>query len=292
MYIIPLILFLCTELRAEPPETQNTSTTPYNMPLDLWTLYEASHDKEIDVKMQDFSQTMMGLPYVLNNIGEGVPPDADPIYQFENYDCLSFVETILALSLSQNADEIDLILKGLRYNGEVDYKNRNHFMISQWIPNAIEKGYLKDITKDLGEVQTITKTITTRNWSRWRGRHAFHFTNEEYPSGDYLLEVLTLDTARQVIDKIPTGSLIIVVRENRYYNPIWITHLGFVVRETVRDTTYTKIRHATVMGNVVKENHLPWYLNYLLQFDKWPIEGILILQPQKTFKNQVDGLSE
>ena len=292
MYIISLILFLCTEVRAEPPETQNTSTTPYNMPLDLWTLYEASHDKEIDVKMQDFSQTMMGLPYVLNNIGEGTLPDADPIYQFENYDCLSFVETILALSLSRNADEIDLILKDLRYDGDVDYKNRNHFMISQWIPNAIEKGYLKDITKDLGEVQTITKTITIRNWSRWRGRHAFHFTNEEYPTGEYLLEVLTLDTARQVIDKIPTGSIIIVVRENRYYNPIWITHLGFVVRETVRDTTYTKIRHATVMGNIVKENHLPWYLNYLLQFDKWPIEGILVLQPQKIFPNQVDGISE
>ena len=38
------------------------------------------------------------------------------------------------------------------------------------------------------------------------------------------------------------------------------------------------------MGNIVKENHLPWYLNYLLQFDKWPIEGILILQPQKYSK--------
>ena len=70
-----------------------------------------------------------------------------PYINLKNYDCLSFVETILALSLSRNADEIDLILKGLRYDGDVDYKNRNHFMISQWIPNAIEKGYLKDITK-------------------------------------------------------------------------------------------------------------------------------------------------
>ena len=50
------------------PETQNTSTTPYNMPLDLWTLYEASHDK-IDVKM-GLQSNHDGTPYVLNNIGE------------------------------------------------------------------------------------------------------------------------------------------------------------------------------------------------------------------------------
>ncbi len=68
MYIISLILFLCTKLRAEPPETQNTSVVPYNMTLDLWMLYETSHDKEIDVKMQDFSKTMIGLHYFLNNI--------------------------------------------------------------------------------------------------------------------------------------------------------------------------------------------------------------------------------
>ena len=96
----------------------------------------------------------------------------------------------------------------------------------------------------MGEVQTITKTITTRNWSRWRGRHAFHFTNEEYPTGDYLLEVLTLDTARQVIDKIPTGSIIIVVRKTDITTPfgsrIWV-----LLYENSTGYNIYKIRHAT-----------------------------------------------
>ena len=279
MIVICFILLLIYDVSAEPPSA-NESSYPYDMPEELWLLYEQSSDLMMEEKIIVFSQTMMGLPYVLNGIGEGVPPDSDPMFRFDNYDCLSFVETILALSMSKQTEDIEIIVKDLRYHGDITYTNRNHFMISQWIPNAIEKGYLKDITKELGEVHITTKSITTKNWSRWRGRHAFHLTNEEYPTGDYLLETLTLDTARQVMDDIPTGSIIIVVRENRDYNPIWITHLGFVVRETVHQKTYTKIRHATIMGNIVKENHLRWYLNYLLQFDKWPIEGILVLEPQ------------
>ena len=278
MLLIGLIFF-CSDVLAEPPQ-EPQAVYPYDMPEELWLLYEQSSDLMMEEKIIVFSKTMMGLPYVLNGIGEGIPPDTDPMLRFDSYDCLSFVETVLALSMSDETDEIETILKDLRYHGDISYKNRNHFMISQWLPNAIEKGYVKDITKELGEVHTITKKITTRNWSRWRGRHAFHLTNEEYPTGDYLLEVMTLDTARQVMDLIPTSSILIVVRENRYYNPIWITHLGFVIHENVHQNTYTKIRHATIMGNKVKENHLPWYLNYLLQFDKWPIEGVLILQPQ------------
>ena len=279
MFIIYLILLLQFQVYADPPKEPELSH-PYDMPENLWELYEQSSDLLLEEKILVFSKTMLGLPYVRNGVGEGVPPDSDPLFLFNGYDCLSFVETILALSMSEQADQIETIVKDLRYHGDINYKNRNHFMISQWIPNAIEKGYLKDITRELGEVHIITKSITIRNWSHWRGRHAFHLTPEEYPTGDYLLEVLTLDTARQVMDLIPTGSIIIIVREHRYYNPIWITHLGFVVREKVHQQTYTKIRHATVMGNIVKENHLPWYLNYLLQFDTWPIEGILVLQPQ------------
>ena len=30
------------------------------------------------------------------------------------------------------------------------------------------------------------RKLQRENWSRWRGRHAFHLTNEEYPTGDYL----------------------------------------------------------------------------------------------------------
>ena len=188
-----LFLFMQQHVSAEPLPMDGTELlTPYNMPENLWATYEQSENVPLEEKMNRLSQTMMGLPYVLNGIGEGVYPDKDPIFRFDNYDCLSFVEVVLAMSLSANSDEIEKILTDLRYHGDIDYKNRNHFMISQWLPNAIEKGYLKDITKDLGEVKAIHKSISLRNWSKWRGRHAFHLEPEEYPIGDYFLEVLKL----------------------------------------------------------------------------------------------------
>ena len=44
--------------------------------------------------------------------------------------------------------------------------------------------------------------------------------------------VLSLDAAFKAIPEIPEGALLVVVRQNNPYNPVWITHLGFVVRHS------------------------------------------------------------
>jgi hypothetical protein len=57
-----------------------------------------------------------------------------------------------------------------------------------------------------------------------------------------------------------------------------ITHLGFVVRYSDTDI---RIRHATKMaGGTVKDNYLIWYLDYIRYYDRWPVEGVIILEPQ------------
>ena len=80
------------------------------------------------------------------------------------------------------------------------------------------------------------------------------------------------------IPDIPEGALILVVRQNNPYNPVWISHLGFVVRYSESDV---RIRHATKLaGGIVKEHYLKWYFEHLRQYRR-PIEGILVLMPQE-----------
>ena len=159
--------------------------------------------------------------------------------RYDAFDCLTFVEEAISLSLGRTPTVVDQIRKDLRYgDGPISYENRNHFMVSQWIPNAIEKGYFKDITHTLGETHVVSKKITRRTWERWRGRHHFFFTPDQFPVGTYRMGVLSLDAAFNAIPNIPEGALVVVVRQNNPYNPVWITHLGlwFVIQRQMYES--------------------------------------------------------
>ena len=238
-----------------------------------------SWGKPIGERMKQVTEPFLGKPYILNGIGELAAPDPDPIVRYDGFDCLTFVEEALALVLGNTPEEMDSIRKELRYgDGSVSYDNRNHFMVSQWIPNAIEKGYLVDITPTLGETHVVSKTITARTWERWKGRRHFFLELQQFPVGTYHLGVLSLDEAFSAIPELPEGALLIVVRQNNPFNPVWITHLGFVVRHSDTDV---RIRHATTMsGGVVKEHYLKWYFEHIRLYLA-PMEGILVLMPQE-----------
>ena len=275
-----IYLFLLKTLFAASPDTSYADRSLEETLFLLQEQKEKHKDASIGIQMKELSSIFLGAEYIVDANGEEKEPDLDPLVRYDAFDCLTFVEEVLALSLASSKEEVSEIRKELRYSGkEIDYANRNHFMISQWLPNAIEKGYLKDITHEIGETHFVSKEITRQIWSRWRGRWKYPFALSQYPTGIYSFGVLSLDSAISNIESIPDGALIVVLRQNHSYNPIMITHLGFVVRHSEKDV---RIRHATKMsGGMVKDHYLSWYLDYIRYFDKWPVEGVLVLAPQK-----------
>lgn len=253
------------------------------VPESVWQQQRDSRGRPIGQRMRQSTEPLLGLPYILNGIGELQEPDQDPFVRYDGFDCLTFTEEAMALALANDPESLDRIRLDLRYHDvQHVYRTRNHFMISQWIPNAVQKGYLKDITHTLGETHVVTKDITRHTWERWRGRHAFEFSPSDFPVGTYRLGVLSLDAALQAVPDIPEGALILIVRQNNPYNPVWISHLGFVVRYSESDV---RIRHATKLaGGIVKEHYLKWYFEHLRQYRR-PIEGILVLMPQEQTEN-------
>ena len=268
------IFWFITWINAEEDVAQDITEVPKQVLLDQ----KDAVGETIGVRMKMVTESLLGHDYILNGIGENTLPDTDPLVRYDGFDCLTFVEEALALSLSTTEEARHWIRKDLRYGkGKITYKNRNHFMISQWIPNAIEQGYLKDITHTVGETHLVSKTITHRTWERWKGRRHFHIPPSKFPVGTYQLGVLSLDAAIQAIPYIPEGALVVVMRQNNPYNPVWITHLGFVVRYSDKDV---RIRHATKMaGGTVKEHYLKWYFEHI-RLHLAPMEGILVLMPQ------------
>lgn len=246
------------------------------LPSEVLQAARAAAGLSLPERMERVSAVLMGRPYVNDPMGEGVAPDADPIARYDAFDCLTFAEEVLALSMSPDPAHAADVRRALRYDdGEVAYAKRRHFMELQWIPAVVRDGWLIDSTASYGEVIHLEKQVDAALWRGWAPRSRFPLSDEELPQGTMALDVLPLETAIQVVDDIRPGSLILTVRTDKPGVPIWTTHVGFVV-PTERGL---RLRHATKLGSGgTREQDLRWYLEHIRSY-RWKVAGIAILEP-------------
>jgi|GEM_PF-282844 len=247
---------------------------------------KAVHDhrnKPIGARVTAISEAMMGTPYLNDATGEGTAPDFDPPARYDAFDCLTFVEEVLALSIAADERGAAAIRNSLRYgHGQPHtYEDRQHFMLQQWVPGAIEAGWVKDITAELGETRLMEKTVTLRNWQWWKGRKSFLLPDSLLPVGAFRLPVLTPGTAWDIAPEIPDGAIVLTVRESKDHVPIIVTHLGFKVSSAHPDKPF--FRHATKMGKRprVRNDWLRWYVEHNRWYHWWPVAGFTVLMPQE-----------
>jgi hypothetical protein len=48
---------------------------------------------------------VVGAPYLLSPLGEGAGPDPDPRFRLDAFDCMTFVETAVALGSASSLEE-------------------------------------------------------------------------------------------------------------------------------------------------------------------------------------------
>lgn len=237
---------------------------------------EAARGLPLPERMKAVSDPLLGLPYVLDPHGEGAGPDLDPPVRYDAWDCLTFVEEVLALSLSGDPAHAAEVRGALRYDGPLRYPARHHFMELQWIPSAVDEGWLVDATASYGRpVTRLERVVDDATWAAWRGRAKFALDDAELPRGAMALDVLSIDDAVALAPEIRPGTLLLTVRADRAASPIWVSHLGFVLPGDP-----PTVRHATKMGEGRTRDHgLVWYLEHLRTYDAWPAVGVALLEP-------------
>lgn len=261
------------------PSTLGVQATPVrDTPRAVIEAMAASRIEPLPARMKAVSDPLLGAPYQNDPLGEGEGIDADPLARYDVFDCLTFVEEVLALSLAGEPGGVAAIRKQLRYGGApVAYENRRHFMELQWIPSNVRDGWLRDTTKDYGETVRVERQVTADMWKRWRRRQLFALTDAQLPTGTMSLEVLPLEAAIAAVDRIRPGSIVLTVRADRAWSPIWTTHIGITVpadRPTMRNAS----RRSALR---VLDESLAWYLNHLTSYTKWPVAGIAVFEPQE-----------
>jgi hypothetical protein len=186
-------------------------------------------------------------------------------------DCLTFVETVMALALSSSVEDVVHVLDSIRYRSRPDYAARNHLMEAEWLPSNTSKGMVRDVTAQLGGEGVVqdAKVIGPEAWASTTAR-ALALPPEARLTGRFPLSVLPVDQVAAQAAHWPSGTLLLVVREDAPWRITRVSHLGFVVQRGGR----TYLRHATRgwKDGVVDEE-----LSHLLARHsryKWKVQGV------------------
>jgi N-acetylmuramoyl-L-alanine amidase-like protein len=229
-------------------------------------------DGPLPARLLAVSERFLDTPYGFSPLGEGQGKDPDPLIRFDLVDCLTYVEETIALSLARSPDQVAPLLAALRYQKQVLYEDRNHLMEAQWLPSNVKKGFLKEATAKYGgpDVQRSAKVITAATW-RTPSSQALELPEERQLVGRFPLELLPLDKAAAHVHQVPSGTLMLVVREDLPGKVTRITHLGFVVQKGKR----TFLRHASrnPFMRVVDED-VESFFTRNARYEKWRVDGV------------------
>ena len=191
----------------------------------------------------------LGKPYFLEPLGEGKNSlySEEPLYRTDRFDCVTYVDTILALTASRDLPAFKNNIVRIRYTkGQPDYFHRTEWFTDlEWIPNARQLGWIINVTPDIlsriGEpVEKIAvTTIDKPNWYKVRPLQAIHrlpplpegnaaislleqlhAKSEKFTPQDSALDYLPLTALFDALgnpdlflfNQIPSGSVVAIVR--------------------------------------------------------------------------------
>ncbi len=220
--------------------------------------------------------------------GKNKVDDTAPLVP-DAYDCTTFVEVISALARSRKPEEFVPNLIAIRYQGgKPGFTRRNHFPEADWIPNNQKAGILRDVTFEVASrggvvAQLETKMIDRQRWleahirQKVAKRRLASIVQENVSRPvEAQVSYIEITHLKEIIDKIPSGTVMNLVHRSNDGHPVLITHQGFIIRDGKR----VLLRHASI-GGLIRTNDLYSYLTGLKKKEKrqlWPLIGINLNQ--------------
>lgn len=216
-------------------------------------------------RLELVSRQLLDVPYRLGPLGEEEPPDTDPRFRLDAFDCTTYVETVLALALAgedaTGAGAADAALPWLdrvRYRGGVaSFETRRHLIDAQWIPQLVAEGLVRDVTREIGAGAARTESLRLRaqSWERSALHRDFGLAWSAVPAGRHTLAYLPWDAlARdQVRRALPAAAILSLVAATERDTPTLVTHQALLFRTASGDLV---VRHAAAGRRRVVEEPL------------------------------------
>jgi hypothetical protein len=275
-----VVLLLCAAVPAETPLIRMSLGQ-----IDSLLACHASNPYEVPAETARLSTLFLGMPYKTSPLGEGKGngPDEDPMWSFEAVDCQTFIEEVIALAVSSSFQEFKEHLSEIRYvNEKRTFGFRNHLPEVQWLPNNMRKGYVRDITMDTSGERCRTYKRTLRPGKPKMLVEGRELPKEALPQGAVEFSYIPINDAPDILERIPSGAILNIIRVENPGKPYMITHQGLVVIKESKGKSLRYLRHASRhFGGVVSDMPLAAYLNTVKDYENWPALGISVFLPSK-----------
>jgi hypothetical protein len=231
------------------------------------------------------SHHFLTMPYL------EAPLDEDRLFRFDAFDCLTYVNTVLALLFSNNWVEFKRHIVRLNYyNSIVSYEKRFHFMCVDWNSQNSANNYISDITRfivDKNNARICEYAYALINKPAWF-KNKLGIIPENCRKAHACTPYIPLPFLfkKNILNQLPAISIVEIVRPNwdlrqQIGTQLNISHLGFLLRINGKFI----FRHASQIEQCVIEHP---FLDYLTNYiNSSTVKGINI---QKILSlNRING---
>jgi hypothetical protein len=193
----------------------------------------AKTNTSLSERIRLISAQLMGYPYILHPlIGSPTKPEMF-VTRMDGFDCVTYVETVLALAESKNIDDFPERLREIRYeDGVVNWHKRLHYT-TEWSDYHIRRGILIDLTVGEGTIERIKRLDYLPGLQPKVGRFRYFPTR--------MLPLLS----RRLMD----GDLIYFVSTRKGLD---VFHVGLLIK----NSDHFHLRHAAHSRRAVVEQEL------------------------------------
>jgi hypothetical protein len=203
-------------------------------------------------RIEAVSARLLGRPYVVAPLGGGPGRRETLSASVDGFDCVTFVETVLALAWSRDPRGFRRALRGLRYRGgRVGWATRNHYMTG-WARENAARGGLTDLTRG---PDTVVRRRTLSVVAGLRARRVSFrcFPKRRVPG---------------LAPRLATGDVALFASTRRDLD---VFHTGLLVRAP----RGLLLRHATRSRGAVVEEPLASFLS------AQRTSGVILLRPNE-----------
>lgn len=240
---------------------------------------ENSKTKDINQRIQFYSDLGKGTPYLVYNLGEGPSSiDPDPTIDFARTDCMTFCEHTLALAISNDYSDMYNNLQKIRYkNGLIGYTSRNHYTIVDWLPN--NSWLLRDITAQIGKGLTkkMTKEIDRPAFYKNNGVTEKELENAP-PKKKLTIEYIPTNSISKIQDSLQGGEIVSVITTHPV---VFSAHMGIIVKDQWGNIIFRHASSRDQTSEVMDE----LLSDYLAQMAKSKTRvGMLFMRARQDYK--------
>jgi hypothetical protein len=223
-------------------------------------------EKPINEVIVELGKSFLGTDYEANTLEKGEKEEL--IINLSGLDCYTYMESLIALARCVKSGDTSFEnytkeIESLRYRNGVmgDYPTRLHYA-SDWLYDVAKRGYIKDITKEIGGV-TFDNNVNFM--STHPESYKFLKDNDEFVKAIAEIEkeissrkyyYIPQDEIESIEDKIQEGDLLMFTTNIKGLD---IAHNGIAVK---MDDGRIHVMHAPQVGSKVQisEKPLPDYV--------------------------------